>query len=199
MTEPREKEGFDSKEKIFHPLNRFMSWASVKDTKFYLYHLVRKTVYIILVIFLFKTFIFSISVTQGVSMLPTLQDNSAFLVNKFIYLFRTPARGDIIQVYLPETKTHYVKRIVGLPNEKLSFSGDQVCISTITEESFCLEEDYLPEGTMTRPPTGEDPNHTIPENSYFVLGDNRNSSTDSRTLGSIPREHILGEVVWILN
>lgn len=124
---------------------------------------------------------------SDISMLPTLTQGDYFLVNKYIYHLHPPRRGDIIVFFPPRFKPgpyRYVKRIIGLPNETLAIVNERITIDGVP-----LKEPYA---------TGDSgPNYgpiTVPENTYFVMGDNRMESEDSRTFGVVPRRRIDGKI-----
>ncbi len=130
---------------------------------------------------------------RGSSMEPTLSDNDNLIVDKISYRFKEPQRFDIIVFpFLYEEDTYYIKRIIGMP-------GETVCIDeagAIYIDGEVLEEDYGKE-VMVSPGRAEEP-ITLGADEYFVLGDNRNNSSDSRTLmvGNIHRDQIIGKA-WV--
>ena len=128
----------------------------------------------------------------GSSMEPSFQNGQRLLVNKTVYKFHEPERGDVIVFHLPDNqKVDYIKRIIALP-------GDTVEIKTGTVYIYKNGEVFpLDEHTYTK----DQPSYTlqqykIPENSYFVLGDNRNNSNDSHNDWVVPRQKIIGKA-WL--
>jgi len=110
--------------------------------------------------------------------------------------FNEPNRGEVIVFKNPQnTKEYYIKRIIGLPGETIKIESDKVYIKKEGKEKFVQidELDYLPEETRT---FGNIMALELEENQFFVLGDNRTNSKDSRNLGPIDRELIMGKV-WI--
>jgi len=130
------------------------------------------------------------------SMEPTLIIGERLITSKVSYAFHEPERGDIIVFHppdQPEDSTPYIKRIIGLPGESLEIEDGIVYIHQ-GDEVYPLDEPYTMEPTI-RDYEGE----IIPENEYFVLGDNRNVSGDSRTGWTVPRENIISKgwvVIW---
>ena len=119
------------------------------------------------------------------SMLPTLKPGGYFLVNKFIVRLAPIRRGDIVVIQPADhPRWYYVKRVVAVGGETLSISEGRVWV-----DGHVLEEPYL-SGT-TEP---EMPPRRIPEGSYFLMGDNRMNSEDSRAFGPVPRERIAGKI-----
>lgn len=128
---------------------------------------------------------------QGLSMAPTLTDGSCYLLNRFVFSFRDPKPMDIVTLQDPEDNGLAVKRIVARPGDRVFLSDGQVFVN-----GKALTETYLEGGTKTYP----DPRYRAQMwicglNQYFVLGDNRNKSVDSRLYGAVPRQNILGLVI----
>jgi signal peptidase I len=129
------------------------------------------------------------------SMLPTLKINERIIVDKTAYQSSAPQRGDIIvmnptqRLKQENIKNVLVERIIGLPGETVKIKQGKVYIN-----GKAINEDYI-----TEPPKYEQVSTLIPKNSYFVLGDNRNDSYDSRYWGFLPRNLIVGKIVWQSN
>lgn len=120
-----------------------------------------------------------------VSMLPTLPQGRYLLVNKWTYRLRGPRRGEIVTLHPPgQERWSYVKRVVGMSGETLTIHSGRVYV-----DGRPLEEPYAV--GETQPEMGP---IRIPEGSYFVLGDNRAESEDSRRFGSVPRSGIFGKI-----
>lgn len=129
---------------------------------------------------------------RGKTMEPNYPDGGYYMSNKLSYKFGNPKRGDVVVFTAPpERRENFVKRIVGLPGEKIMFSGGRVYIN-----GRFLEEPYLPKDTTTDAGgflvEGEE--LLLPADSYFVLGDNRGHSLDSRAFGPIKKEDIVGKL-----
>lgn len=130
---------------------------------------------------------------SGSSMEATLSDGDNLIVDKISYRFRDPERFDIIVFpYKYEKNTYYIKRIIGLPGETVQIDGN----GTIYIDGQALEESYGRE-VILNPGEAEEP-IKLAEDEYFVLGDNRNASSDSRdpSVGEILREDIVGRA-WV--
>ena len=125
---------------------------------------------------------------ESVSMKPNLIEGDFVLVNKIAYRFSAPQRGDIIVFKYPPdpNSTPYIKRIIGLPGDQISIRDSKVFIN-----GNLITEPYLMSNTMRG---GE---WTIPADSLFVMGDNRNNSSDSRSWGMVPLENIIGKAEMI--
>jgi signal peptidase I len=128
---------------------------------------------------------------DGTSMEPNVHDKQYVLVNKTAYWFgRNPSRGDVIVFDAPDQpQFDRIKRVIGLPGETVEVKKD----GTVYVDGRSLDEPYLV--------AGEDPRvygvWTVPEGEYFVMGDNRSVSFDSRSGGPVPRENIIGKA-WLI-
>ena len=158
--------------------------------------------YILLVLFgtwVLITFVGQRTSVSGSSMEPTLHHGDQLILDKLSYHFSEPERFDIIVFpFQYEEKTYYVKRIIGLPGEtvQIDLSGNIYINGEILEEDYGLEPINFP-GLAQNP-------ITLGEDEYFVLGDNRNNSSDSRdpSVGNIKRDDIMGKAwvrIWPLN
>jgi signal peptidase I len=146
---------------------------------------------------LIKTFLFQAFFIPSESMVPTLQVHDRVLVNKLSYKLHPVHRGDIVVFKAPEGSDpgidDLVKRVIGLPGESVSARGGHVYI-----DNKELPETYLPKGTIT---TNFSPVTLAPDH-YWVMGDNRGNSKDSRVFGPITKNHIVGRVffrIWPLS
>jgi len=140
---------------------------------------------IITIVFTIRYFLISPFQVSGSSMLDTLHDKEYIIVNKLNYHLNEPERGDPIVFLPPNHKMdYYVKRIIGLPEDTVIIENGQVKIKNkANPDGFTLEEDYLSdrfEGKTYLPTESMNETFTVPENKYFVLGDNRTGSSDSR-------------------
>jgi len=140
-----------------------------------------------------RTFVAEARWIPSESMVPTLKINDKLIVDKLSYDFTNPSRGDIvvfsptdnIKKENPSLKDAFIKRIIGLPGDKVQVKGERVYIN-----DRALREKYI-----------EDAPHyqfgpvTVPPESYLVLGDNRNNSWDSHYWGFVPRDHIIGRAI----
>lgn len=130
-------------------------------------------------------------VVSGNSMSPTLRDDDAFLMNRAEFLFRKPQWGDIVVIRDPEVGCLSIKRVVAVEGQRVELNGGMVFV-----DGRKLPESYLKPGTKTFSYHQTDAEHFNCEaDQYFVLGDNRSESADSRLYGPVPRQNILGVVV----
>jgi signal peptidase I len=140
-----------------------------------------------------RTFVAEARWIPSESMVPTLQKFDKLIVDKMSYHFVDPQRGDIvvfsptenIKKENPNLKDAFIKRIIGLPGDKVEVKGERVYIN-----GQPLQEQYI-----EAPPQYQYGPVTVPANSYLVLGDNRNNSYDSHFWGFVPRDNIIGRAV----
>jgi len=151
---------------------------------------------IFVVLFLF---VVQIHEVNGNSMLPNFHNGEYVLTDKLTYKFREPQRGEVaIFKAPPRPRDEYIKRLIGLPGERIKIQNNQVTIYNEEHpEGFILNEDYLGEGIITTGKTTIPPNtiYTIPEGHYLVFGDNREDSSDSRHWGPVKKDLIVGRAV----
>ncbi len=124
---------------------------------------------------------------EGDSMEPNLHNGEYVLIDKVSYLLHLPERGDVVVFTPPNNDRDYIKRIIGLPGDKVEIKGGQVYVNGVV-----LDEPYL-KGTIRNDMS----TRTVEEGRYFVLGDNRNNSSDSRSFGSIAPQSIVGRA-WLV-
>lgn len=173
-----------------------VSKASVDTTETYtisrfLRDVVEVVVPAILLFLVIRTFFLESRFVPTPSMVPTIQIQDRFLLNKTAYWFKTPERYQIV-IFKPPAragaKDDFVKRIIGLPGETIKVHKGVVYINKKP-----LAEPYI---TPDRAPIMEFNDYIIPDGHVFVMGDNRNNSQDSRYWGSLPIENIKGEAWW---
>jgi signal peptidase I len=135
---------------------------------------------------------------EGLSMFATLENNDYLIANKIDYRLHAPQRGDIIILRPPsDNSKDFIKRIIALPGERILISHGIVYIN-----GHKLDEPYLPEAWTQLDTWGGPDGMVVPPNAYFVMGDNRNRSQDSRIFGFIGRDRIDGRAwfrIWPLN
>ncbi len=129
---------------------------------------------------------------DGHSMEPNLHDQELILVDKWTYLVHPPARGDVIVfVAPPNPSLDYVKRVIGLPGDVITIKDTTVYVNGVA-----LPDPYVQPSNQGNP-FASFTNRIIPPNTYFVLGDNRNGSSDSRDWGCVPRANVLGRAALV--
>lgn len=154
----------------------------------FIFDMVETLVLAVVLYFIIQTLTARIKV-ESTSMVPTLHANDYVVVNKLAYKFGQPHRGDIIVFKYPPDPTQipYIKRVIGLPGDQVRISGGKVYINGVI-----LNEPYL------KVSTNQGGEWTVPAGSLFVLGDNRNGSSDSRAWGWVPLSDVIGkaEVIY---
>lgn len=140
-----------------------------------------------------RFFIAAPYVVSGASMEPTFFDWQYLIIDKLVYAIKPPERGDVVVFKLPhDASRSLIKRVVGLPGETVKISGSTVTIINETNpDGFELEEKYVDSQNAT---TGDRLEVSLGVEEYFVLGDNRRVSADSRLWGKLPEEDITGRV-----
>ncbi|MFC2950129.1 signal peptidase I [Virgibacillus sediminis] len=147
--------------------------------------------------FIVRMFFFAPIVVDGPSMLPTLENGDQMIVNKFIYQVSEPERFDIV-VFHASAQQDFIKRVIGLPGEHVAYEDNVLYIDgEPVEEPFMEGKGYQQHTTDFTLENLPGNHETVPEGHLFVLGDNRGNSTDSRMLGVIPMEEIVGEASLI--
>jgi signal peptidase I len=145
--------------------------------------LVSAAVYAILIV----TFGFQVARVEGQSMAPTLEDQDRLIVNKLVYRIGEPRRGDIVMLYYPlNPEKSFVKRVIAEEGDTVRIVDGRVYVNDIP-----LKDDYVPSEYRSHDDWGP---QVIPEGYYFVMGDHRNNSSDSRHWGMVPKKYIIGKV-----
>jgi signal peptidase I len=134
-------------------------------------------------------FIYQPVKVEGVSMMPSLEDQERIFVNKFVYRLEPISRGDVVVFRYPrDPSKSYIKRVIGVAGDRIRIDGGQVYVN-----GAALDEDYVP-------PAYDDarsfPETVVPPHTYFVLGDHRSMSSDSREFGPVNQSSIYGKAVF---
>ena len=140
--------------------------------------------------FLIRQFVVELYIVDGPSMRPTLQSQQRLVVNKFIYRFRAPEKGEILVFQYPRDPSRdFIKRVIAVPGDTVEIKDGRVLVN-----DQVLSEDYILEKTR-----GDYPKSTVPQGTVFVMGDNRNNSEDSRfaDVGFVPDALIKGKAVLV--
>ena len=150
-------------------------WAWVKT-------LASAAVYATLIV----TFGFQVARVEGLSMAPTLDDQDRLIVNKLVYRIGVPRRGDIVMLYYPlNPDKSFVKRVIAEEGDQVRIVDGRVYVNDVP-----VPDDYVPEEYRSHDDWGP---QVIPEGYYFVMGDHRNNSSDSRHWGMVPKKYIIGQ------
>ena len=170
-----------------------MDWLSIRE--FILDFI--KLVIVIVIILVLMIYVVSVTQVVGNSMYSTLNNDDVLILNKLKYRFSEVERGDIISLEYEDTK-YLIKRVIGVPGDTISISDNTVYVNGEVYIENYLEED-LEYDDFQLSSLGY---QTIPADMYFVLGDNREDSLDSREIGLVSKDDIIGKVsfrIWPLN
>jgi signal peptidase I len=163
-----------------HPEGRRSAWVG------FLWEILQTLLMAIILYFLIDTVVGRVRV-ENISMQPTLHEGQFILVNKLAYRLGDFQRGDVIVFHYPRNpEEDYIKRVIGLPGDSLVIENGQVLVN-----GQVLEEPYI-----ASPPQYAN-NWEVPEGEVFVLGDNRNQSSDSHSWGFVPVEYVVGKALVI--
>lgn len=136
---------------------------------------------------LIVTFCFQVARVDGLSMAPTLQDHDRLIVNKLVYELGEPRPGDIVMLYYPlNPEKMFVKRVIAKEGDTVRIVDGHVYVNDIP-----LHDDYVPEEFRSHDDWGPT---VVQQGYYFVMGDHRNNSSDSRHWGPVPKKYIVGKV-----
>lgn len=173
---------------------------------------IKSIVIAVVLVAIVRIFLFSPFIVDGDSMEPNFHSHERVIVNLLIYNISKPEFGDVVVFDVPEEDRRFIKRIIGVPGDKIRVEGDQLYINDklITEpylteaiaESMAEGLTYNGIGESFSFPNESYPDNVVPEGMYFVMGDNRGYSKDSRAIGYVLEDEIIGRadvVMWPLD
>ncbi len=154
----------------------------------------------VITVIVVRNFLIQPFLVSGASMEPNFSSGDYLLIDEVSYRFREPQRGEVVVFHYPgDESVYYIKRIIGLPNERLSINkGEVVVFNREYPDGFAVDENYLPADIKTSGAKEV----VLKNNEYFVMGDNRNYSFDSRSWGNLQKAEIVGLVrlrLWPFN
>lgn len=154
----------------------------------------------IITVLVIRNFLVQPFLVSGASMEPNFSSGDYLLIDEITYAVREPQRGEVIVFHYPKDEsTYYIKRIIGLPGETVGLDNGKITIfNNEFPNGFSLGENYLPVGTQT----SSEKKIILKNTEYFVLGDNRSASFDSRSWGNLDKKEIVGVVrlrLWPVN
>ncbi len=161
-----------------------------KETARELWDTIKFIIIAALIVIPIRMFIFQPFIVSGESMHPTFNNADYLIIDEISYRFKQPERGDVVVFRYPnDPDRFFIKRIIGLPGETITFKDRSVFIKDKENRTETkLDEPYLSQITIP----GEKKEVVITEGNYFVMGDNRGFSSDSRAWGLLPKENITG-------
>lgn len=161
---------------------------------YFIWDLIKTGVIVFIVAFLIRYFLIQPFIVDGGSMLPNYINGEYLLAEKLSYFLSAPKRGDVVIFKYPKNPTvNYIKRVIGLPGETVEIGNNQVKIINKDHlQGVVLTESYLPKDIKTLAGSDKIAATTVPDDGYFVMGDNREHSSDSREWGVMPEANIVG-------
>lgn len=165
----------------------------IRGTLSFVWEIIKIVIIALLIVIPIRYFIFQPFFVRGQSMEPNFHDGDYLIIDEISYRFNQPSRGEVIVFKYPGNPTQrYIKRIIGLPGETIEIKDGLITISNENYSWSLNELFYLSESIATQ----GDVVISLSQDEYFVLGDNRNASYDSRRWGPLPEEDIIGRVVF---
>jgi signal peptidase I len=158
------------------------------------WEMIRFAVLALIIVIPIRTFIAQPFIVSGSSMVPTFEDGQYLIVDELSYRFNDPQRDDVIVFHYPKDPSKFfIKRIIGLPGDTVTITGSKVTINNAAHpKGFVLSEPYVKNASSNEMTA------TLESGEYFVMGDNRIASSDSRVWGDLPRGLIVGRVLFRL-
>lgn len=171
------------------PVGKKPFWQQVSE---FIWEMVRVAVISLVIIIPVRYFLIQPFYVKGASMEPNFYDHEYLIIDEISYRFDHPQRGDIVVFKYPkDTKQYFIKRVIGLPGERVKIDDNKIYIN-----GTILNEAYLSSETETVLALRGYGDVTLDKDEYFLLGDNRSQSLDSRTFGPVKREYIVGRT-WL--
>lgn len=168
---------------------------------------IKALVIAVVLVFLIRQFLFSPFIVDGPSMQPNFETGERLIVNKILYTIREPKFGEVVVFDVPEQGRKFIKRVIGVPGDKIRLEGDDLYINDKK-----IDEPYIKEAVEAAHAEGRLYNEkgstsdvaevVVPEDTIFALGDNRSDSTDSRVIGFVSDKEVVGRadiIFWPLN
>ena len=164
-----------------------------KQAVIFVWEIIKVVVISLAIIIPIRYFLIKPFYVKGASMEPNFYDHEYLIINEISYRFSEPERGDTVVFKYPfDPSQYFIKRIIGLPREKIKISSGKIYITSVgSSQEELLEEDYL----LPAMKTLGSAELTLAEDEFYLLGDNRLASLDSRAFGPIKRSHIVGKTL----
>jgi len=165
----------------------------MKNFFLYLWEVIKIVILASLIVIPIRLFIFQPFFVKGQSMEPNFENGDYLIVDEISYRFQNPQRGEVVVFKYPnDTSQRYIKRIIGLPGETIEIQDGKIEVFNKERQKVLIETSYLPQVVFT----AGDMKIDLKGDEYFVLGDNRFASADSRRWGPLPRKDIIGRVIF---
>ncbi len=180
-------------------LNNFtVNTNPAKEFFDFIIDLLKTGIIVFVVAFALRYFVIQPFIVDGESMMPNFVNNEYLLAEKISYMIDSPKRGDVIVFKYPKNPSvNYIKRIIGLPGETVKIENNKIIIlNSDFPNGIILTEDYIPANFVTATQNGASYKMTLAEDQFFVIGDNREHSSDSREWGVLPKSDITGRA-WL--
>ena len=158
------------------------------------WELVRFAIIALIIVIPVRLFVAEPFIVSGTSMVPTFENGDYLIVDKISYELGNPKRDDVVVFRYPGDKTKFfIKRVIGLPNETVDIKGNDVTITNATHpDGFKLDQPFV------KNPANNDTHYVLKSNEYFVMGDNRIASSDSRYWGPVTKDLFVGKAFFRL-
>ncbi len=168
----------------------------------------------VILVLIIRWLLFMPFIVDGPSMEPNFLTGERVIVNKVLYKFREPHRGEVVVFHVPEEGRNFIKRVIGVPGDKIRYEGDDLYVNdqkvdeTYLKEAIekAHEEGHLyndgSSGSSPNFPNDQFTEAVVPEGHIFVMGDHRNNSKDSRMIGFVDMDEVIGRsdvIFWPLN
>jgi signal peptidase I len=165
----------------------------MKSFLIFIFEILKIVIVAALIVVPIRYFLFQPFIVRGVSMEPNFHHGDYLIIDEISYRFWQPRRGEVVVFKYPQAPSQrYIKRIIGLPGETIEIKDGRVLILESGEPQILDESFYLPESLVT----SGDVSTSLAEDMYFVLGDNRFFSSDSRQWGPLPENYIIGKALF---
>ncbi|QJC52304.1 signal peptidase I [Paenibacillus albicereus] len=163
-----------------------------------------------LLVWIIRWFLFAPFAVDGPSMQPNFHTGERLIVNKILYEMREPKRGEVVVFHVPQENRDFIKRVIALPGDTVRVEGDEVFVNDEKQDEPYLKQaiaEAQAKGELWNQTGPNFPNElvtegTVPADSFLAMGDNRSNSEDSRRIGYIPYDQLIGRadvIFWPLN
>lgn len=165
-----------------------LAYSSQPKKENSVWEIVKFALLALIIVIPIRTFIAQPFIVSGSSMVPTFQNGEYLIIDEISYRFNEPKRGDVIVFRYPkDTSKFFIKRIIGLPNDTVIINGQTITIkNSLHPEGMTLTEPYVENQATNEIST------TLGADEYYVMGDNRSASSDSRIWGTVPKKNVIG-------